>query len=121
MGENQEIDYYFYVSKVSPVSLKAKVLKRMNKVIIQISIICSILVKETNHIIKRKNISHCILGIIGNKAFADVLLDLVTMNLGTNNFPSSWMNLTQPEVSFYFVWISSFENSSLINKSRVLK
>ncbi|XP_065729297.1 sperm flagellar protein 2 [Phocoena phocoena] len=37
-------------------------------------------------------------GIIGNKAFADVLLDLVTMNLGTNNFPSSWMNLTQPEL-----------------------
>ncbi|XP_059947612.1 sperm flagellar protein 2 [Mesoplodon densirostris] len=37
-------------------------------------------------------------GIIGNKAFADILLDLVTLNLGTNNFPSSWMNLTQPEV-----------------------
>uniref|UniRef100_A0A8C6E7R7 Sperm flagellar 2 n=1 Tax=Moschus moschiferus TaxID=68415 RepID=A0A8C6E7R7_MOSMO len=37
-------------------------------------------------------------GIIGNKAFADILLDLVTLNLGTNNFPSSWMNLTQPEL-----------------------
>nr|XP_014336674.1 PREDICTED: sperm flagellar protein 2 isoform X4 [Bos mutus] len=37
-------------------------------------------------------------GIIGNKAFADLLLDLVTLNLGTNNFPSSWMNLTQPEL-----------------------
>ncbi|XP_066889394.1 sperm flagellar protein 2 [Kogia breviceps] len=37
-------------------------------------------------------------GTIGNKAFADILLDLVTLNLGTNNFPSSWMNLTQPEL-----------------------
>uniref|UniRef100_A0A452GAE1 Sperm flagellar 2 n=1 Tax=Capra hircus TaxID=9925 RepID=A0A452GAE1_CAPHI len=37
-------------------------------------------------------------GIIGNKAFADILLDLVTLNLGTNNFPTSWMNLTQPEL-----------------------
>ncbi|KAL1783577.1 sperm flagellar protein 2, partial [Sigmodon hispidus] len=37
-------------------------------------------------------------GIIGNKAFADILLDLVTLNLGTNNFPSSWMHLTQPDL-----------------------
>uniref|UniRef100_A0A8C3VPU7 Sperm flagellar 2 n=1 Tax=Catagonus wagneri TaxID=51154 RepID=A0A8C3VPU7_9CETA len=37
-------------------------------------------------------------GVIGNKAFADLLLDLVTLNLGTNNFPSSWMHLTQPEL-----------------------
>ncbi|XP_059863060.1 sperm flagellar protein 2 [Delphinus delphis] len=37
-------------------------------------------------------------GMIGNKAFTDILLDLVTMNLGTNNFPSSWMNLTQSEL-----------------------
>uniref|UniRef100_F1SNC1 Sperm flagellar 2 n=1 Tax=Sus scrofa TaxID=9823 RepID=F1SNC1_PIG len=37
-------------------------------------------------------------GVIGNKAFADILLDLVTLNLGTNNFPSSWMHLTQPEL-----------------------
>ncbi|XP_051006911.1 sperm flagellar protein 2 isoform X2 [Acomys russatus] len=37
-------------------------------------------------------------GIIGNKAFTDILLDLVTLNLGTNNFPSSWMHLTQPEL-----------------------
>ncbi|XP_043344812.1 sperm flagellar protein 2 isoform X3 [Cervus canadensis] len=37
-------------------------------------------------------------GIIGNKAFADILLDLVTLNLGTNSFPSSWMHLTQPEL-----------------------
>ncbi|XP_036703493.1 sperm flagellar protein 2 [Balaenoptera musculus] len=41
-------------------------------------------------------------GIIGNKAFADILLDLVTLNLGTNNFPSSWMNLTQPEAGLWF-------------------
>uniref|UniRef100_A0A8B9XWD4 Sperm flagellar 2 n=1 Tax=Bos mutus grunniens TaxID=30521 RepID=A0A8B9XWD4_BOSMU len=41
-------------------------------------------------------------GIIGNKAFADLLLDLVTLNLGTNNFPSSWMNLTQPEAGLWF-------------------
>ncbi|XP_021039606.1 sperm flagellar protein 2 isoform X3 [Mus caroli] len=34
-------------------------------------------------------------GIIGNKAFSDILLDLVTLNLGTNNFPSSWMHLNQ--------------------------
>ncbi|NP_001401937.1 sperm flagellar protein 2 isoform 1 [Rattus norvegicus] len=34
-------------------------------------------------------------GIIGNKAFTDILLDLVTLNLGTNNLPSSWMHLTQ--------------------------
>ncbi|KAB0369644.1 hypothetical protein FD755_018637 [Muntiacus reevesi] len=37
-------------------------------------------------------------GIIGNRAFADILLDLVTLNLGTNSFPSSWMHLTQPEL-----------------------
>ncbi|XP_074185319.1 sperm flagellar protein 2 [Rhinolophus sinicus] len=37
-------------------------------------------------------------GIIGNKTFTDILLDLVTLNYGTNNFPSSWMNLTQPEL-----------------------
>nr|KAF6442386.1 sperm flagellar 2 [Rousettus aegyptiacus] len=37
-------------------------------------------------------------GIIGNKAFTDILLDLVTLNLGTSNFPSSWMHLTQPEL-----------------------
>ncbi|XP_026639630.1 sperm flagellar protein 2 [Microtus ochrogaster] len=37
-------------------------------------------------------------GIIGNKAFTDILLDLVTLNLGTNNFPSSWMHLTQPDL-----------------------
>ncbi|XP_032754683.1 sperm flagellar protein 2 isoform X2 [Rattus rattus] len=34
-------------------------------------------------------------GVIGNKAFTDILLDLVTLNLGTNNLPSSWMHLTQ--------------------------
>ncbi|KAK2492976.1 hypothetical protein MC885_017740, partial [Smutsia gigantea] len=37
-------------------------------------------------------------GVIGNKAFTDILLDLVTLNFGTNNFPSSWMHLTQPEL-----------------------
>ncbi|XP_054439986.1 sperm flagellar protein 2 [Pteronotus mesoamericanus] len=37
-------------------------------------------------------------GIIGNKAFTDILLDLVTLNLGTNNLPSSWMHLTRPEL-----------------------
>ncbi|XP_077922755.1 sperm flagellar protein 2 isoform X1 [Halichoerus grypus] len=37
-------------------------------------------------------------GIIGHKAFTDILLDLVTLNLGTNNLPSSWMHLTQPEL-----------------------
>ncbi|XP_031216103.1 sperm flagellar protein 2 isoform X2 [Mastomys coucha] len=37
-------------------------------------------------------------GIIGNKAFTDILLDLVTLNLGTNSFPSSWMHLTQPDL-----------------------
>ncbi|EAW55921.1 KPL2 protein, isoform CRA_b [Homo sapiens] len=36
--------------------------------------------------------------IIGNKAFTDILIDLVTLNLGTNNFPSNWMHLTQPEL-----------------------
>ncbi|XP_070267943.1 sperm flagellar protein 2-like isoform X3 [Myotis yumanensis] len=36
-------------------------------------------------------------GIIGIKPFADILLDLVTLNLGTNSLPSSWMHLTQPE------------------------
>ncbi|XP_044088768.1 sperm flagellar protein 2 [Neovison vison] len=36
--------------------------------------------------------------IIGHKAFTDILLDLVTLNLGTNNLPSSWMHLTQPEL-----------------------
>ncbi|XP_057168177.1 sperm flagellar protein 2 isoform X2 [Ursus arctos] len=35
--------------------------------------------------------------IIGHKAFTDILLDLVTLNLGTNCLPSSWMHLTQPE------------------------
>ncbi|XP_058420231.1 sperm flagellar protein 2 [Diceros bicornis minor] len=34
-------------------------------------------------------------GIIGNKAFTDMLLDLITLNLGTNNLPSRWMQLTQ--------------------------
>ncbi|XP_036062821.1 sperm flagellar protein 2 [Onychomys torridus] len=37
-------------------------------------------------------------GIIGNKAFTDILLDLVTLNFGTNNFPSGWMHLTQPDL-----------------------
>ncbi|XP_051038489.1 sperm flagellar protein 2 [Phodopus roborovskii] len=37
-------------------------------------------------------------GIIGNRAFTDILLDLVTLNLGTNNFPSSWMHLTLPDL-----------------------
>ncbi|XP_006902188.1 PREDICTED: sperm flagellar protein 2 [Elephantulus edwardii] len=37
-------------------------------------------------------------GFIGSKAFTDILLDLVTLNLGTNNFPSSWMHLTQPDL-----------------------
>ncbi|XP_032134858.1 sperm flagellar protein 2 isoform X2 [Sapajus apella] len=37
-------------------------------------------------------------GTIGNKAFTDILIDLVTLNLGTNNLPSSWMHLTQPEL-----------------------
>uniref|UniRef100_A0A8C8TQP5 Sperm flagellar 2 n=1 Tax=Peromyscus maniculatus bairdii TaxID=230844 RepID=A0A8C8TQP5_PERMB len=37
-------------------------------------------------------------GIIGNKAFTDILFDLVTLNFGTNNFPSSWMHLTQPDL-----------------------
>ncbi|XP_006156392.1 sperm flagellar protein 2 isoform X2 [Tupaia chinensis] len=37
-------------------------------------------------------------GIIGNKAFTDILLDLVTLNLGTNSFPSSWMHLSQPDL-----------------------
>lgn len=46
----------------------------------------------------------CIAGIIGNKAFTDILLDLVTLNLGTNNLPSSWMHLTQLDVSFCCVW-----------------
>lgn len=36
-------------------------------------------------------------GIIGNKLFTDILLDLVTLNLGTSSLPSSWMHLTQPE------------------------
>ncbi|XP_005872661.1 PREDICTED: sperm flagellar protein 2 [Myotis brandtii] len=36
-------------------------------------------------------------GIIGIKPFTDILLDLVTLNLGTNSLPSSWMHLTQPE------------------------
>lgn len=55
----------------------------------------------------------CIVGIIGNKAFADILLDLVTLSLGTNNFPSSWMHLTQPDVSFCFVWDLKAFNASL--------
>ncbi|XP_066229610.1 sperm flagellar protein 2 isoform X1 [Saccopteryx leptura] len=37
-------------------------------------------------------------GVIGNKAFIDILLDLVTLNLGTNNLPSIWMHLTQPDL-----------------------
>ncbi|XP_046278281.1 sperm flagellar protein 2 isoform X4 [Marmota monax] len=40
--------------------------------------------------------------IIGNKAFTDILLDVVTLNLGTNNFPSGWMHLTQPEAGLWF-------------------
>ncbi|ELK31724.1 Sperm flagellar protein 2 [Myotis davidii] len=36
-------------------------------------------------------------GLIGTKPFTDILLDLVTLNLGTNSLPSSWMHLTQPE------------------------
>ncbi|XP_017403763.1 sperm flagellar protein 2 isoform X2 [Cebus imitator] len=41
-------------------------------------------------------------GTIGNKAFTDILIDLVTLNLGTNNLPSSWMHLTQPEAGLWF-------------------
>ncbi|XP_012577207.1 PREDICTED: sperm flagellar protein 2 [Condylura cristata] len=37
-------------------------------------------------------------GTIGSRTFTDILLDLVTLNLGTNNLPSSWMHLTQPEL-----------------------
>lgn len=49
---------------------------------------------------------HCVPGIIGNKLFTDILLDLVMLNLGTNSLPSSWMHLTQPEVSTHFVRVS---------------
>ncbi|XP_042808099.1 sperm flagellar protein 2 isoform X4 [Panthera leo] len=41
-------------------------------------------------------------GIIGHKSFTDILLDLVTLNLGTNNFPSIWMHLTQTEAGLWF-------------------
>ncbi|XP_037655029.1 sperm flagellar protein 2 isoform X5 [Choloepus didactylus] len=37
-------------------------------------------------------------GLIGNKAFTDILLDLVTLNLGTNILPSNWMHLTLPDL-----------------------
>ncbi|KAM6224376.1 sperm flagellar protein 2 [Rhynchocyon petersi] len=37
-------------------------------------------------------------GIVGSKAFTDILLDLVTLNLGANNFPSSWLHLTLPDL-----------------------
>lgn len=55
----------------------------------------------------------CVVGIIGNKAFTDILLDLVTLNLGTNNFPSSWMHLTQPDVSICFAWVLKAFNVGL--------
>ncbi|KAM5264410.1 LOW QUALITY PROTEIN: sperm flagellar protein 2-like [Ctenodactylus gundi] len=37
-------------------------------------------------------------GLIGSKTFTDILLDLVTLNLGTNNLPSSWMYLSQSDL-----------------------
>ncbi|KAM6156501.1 sperm flagellar protein 2 [Erethizon dorsatum] len=37
-------------------------------------------------------------GIVGNKTFNDILLDLVTLNLGTNSLPTSWIHLTQSEL-----------------------
>ncbi|XP_037655028.1 sperm flagellar protein 2 isoform X4 [Choloepus didactylus] len=41
-------------------------------------------------------------GLIGNKAFTDILLDLVTLNLGTNILPSNWMHLTLPDAGLWF-------------------
>lgn len=92
MGEHQEIDCYFYAFKMSSVFLKVIVLHHISKVI-------------PSHITEN-NIFHCVIGIIGTKPFTDILLDLVTLNLGTNSLPSSWMHLTQPEVSICFVWVS---------------
>lgn len=77
---------------MSSASLKVIVLNNINKVI--------------PYPITKKDFFHCVVGIIGNKLFTDILLDLVTLNLGANSLPSSWMHLTQPEVSIHFVWVS---------------
>ncbi|EHB18181.1 Sperm flagellar protein 2, partial [Heterocephalus glaber] len=37
-------------------------------------------------------------GLVRNKTFTDILLDLITLNLGTNSLPSSWMHLSQSEL-----------------------
>ncbi|XP_023567802.1 sperm flagellar protein 2 isoform X2 [Octodon degus] len=37
-------------------------------------------------------------GMMGNRTFNDILFDLVTLNLGTNSLPSSWMHLTPSEL-----------------------
>lgn len=62
-------------------------------------------------------------GMIGSKTFTDILLDLITLNLGSNYFPNTWMHFTQPDVSFHLVWISEFalRIPIFINKSVVLK
>uniref|UniRef100_A0A8C8SWJ8 Sperm flagellar 2 n=1 Tax=Pelusios castaneus TaxID=367368 RepID=A0A8C8SWJ8_9SAUR len=41
-------------------------------------------------------------GLISNKMFIDILLDLITLNLGTNNLPDVWMHLTVSDVGLWF-------------------
>jgi len=40
-----------------------------------------------------------LLGFIQKKAFIDIFIYLITLNLGTNCLPDAWMNLMLPDVS----------------------
>uniref|UniRef100_A0A8C8VQB0 Sperm flagellar 2 n=1 Tax=Pelusios castaneus TaxID=367368 RepID=A0A8C8VQB0_9SAUR len=57
-------------------------------------------------------------GLISNKMFIDILLDLITLNLGTNNLPDVWMHLTVSDLQNLASTLTV--NSELIDWRRFL-
>ncbi|XP_074851772.1 sperm flagellar protein 2-like [Carettochelys insculpta] len=57
-------------------------------------------------------------GLMSNKAFIDILLDLITLNLGTNSLPDVWMRLTISDLQNLAATLTV--NSELIDWRRFL-
>ncbi|KAM7166764.1 sperm flagellar protein 2-like [Macrochelys suwanniensis] len=57
-------------------------------------------------------------GLISNKIFIDILLDLITLNLGTNSLPDVWMHLTVSDLQNLATTLTV--NSELIDWRRFL-
>ncbi|XP_039398894.1 sperm flagellar protein 2 isoform X14 [Mauremys reevesii] len=57
-------------------------------------------------------------GLISNKIFIDILLDLITLNLGTNSLPDVWMHLTVSDLQNLATTL--MVNSELIDWRRFL-